>query len=128
MSWVWLDEEIVIAIHQQLSNAHSTSQGIRDSGLLQSALTRARNTAACGVPGAADLAAAYAFGIARNHPFVDGNKQVAAVAMEVFLNLNNHTLNVSDAALVFQTQAVAAGELSEAELASWIYDHLKTRV
>ena len=98
---------------------------MRDPGLLESAMARPRNIAEYGgEPDAADLAAAYAFGIARNHPFVDGDKRTAAVVSETFLVLNGYQLTASDAELVVAMLALAAGELSEAELADWFRGHL----
>lgn len=96
---------------------------MRDVGLLASAMARPQNLALYGTPDAADLAAAYAFGIARNHPFVDGNKRTAAVVSETFLALNGHMLRASDAELVVAMVALAAGELTEAELADWFRAH-----
>lgn len=96
---------------------------MRDVGLLASAMARPQNLALYGTPDAADLAAAYAFGIARNHPFVDGNKRTAAVVSETFLGLNGYALRASDAELVVAMVSLAAGELSEAELADWFRVH-----
>lgn len=90
-------------------------------------MARPMNLVAYGNPDAAILAAAYAFGIARNHPFVDGNKRTAAVISETFLILNGYSLEVSDAELVVAILALAAGELSEEELADWFRQHLRPR-
>ena len=92
--------------------------------LLDSAMARPQNLLAYGEPDAAALAAAYAYGIARNHPFVDGNKRTAAVVSETFLMLNGYALNASDAELVVAFLALAAGDLSEEELADWFRGHL----
>jgi death-on-curing protein len=88
-------------------------------------MARPRNLALYEEPDAAALAAAYAFGIARNHPFVDGNKRTAAVVAETFLALNGHALNATDAELVVAILALAAGELAEDELAGWLREHLQ---
>jgi len=97
---------------------------VRDAGLLDNAMARPRNLALYGDPDAADVAAAYAFGIARNHPFVDGNKRTAAVVSETFLTLNGYELYARDAELVVAFESLAAGELNEDELADWFRDHL----
>jgi len=96
------------------------------SGRCRASRARPRNLADYGQPDAAALAAAYAFGIARNHPFVDGNKRTAAVVAETFLNLNGFVLTATDAELVVATLALAAGELSEEELADWFRERLIT--
>lgn len=115
-----------MAAHAEQLAEHKGGEGVRDPALLESAMARARNLAGYGNPDAADLAAAYAFGIARNHPFVDGNKRTAAVVSEAFLVLNGHRLGASDAELVVAMLALAAGELSEAEMADWFRAHLGT--
>jgi len=98
---------------------------VRDGGALESAMARPINLAAYAEPDAAELAAAYAFGIARNHPFVDGNKRTAAVVSETFLLLNGHVLAATDAELVVAFLALAAGELSEAEMADWVRERIE---
>lgn len=97
---------------------------MRDPNMLESAMARPLNLCAYANPDAADLAAAYAFGIARNHPFVDGNKRTAAVVSETFLLLNGYGLDASDAEMVVAFLALAAGELSVEELAEWFRHHL----
>lgn len=104
---------------------HGGIAGIRDQGFLSSALARPLNLDAYGEPDAASLAAAYAFGIARNHPFLDGNKRTAFVAMELFLNLNGWVLNAEDAECISTMQALAAGDLSEKVLAARLRDHIE---
>ena len=100
--------------------------GIRDEGLLSSALARPHNLEAYGDhPDAAALAAAYAFGIARNHPFLDGNKRTAFVVMELFLNLNGWMLEADDAACISTMLALASGDLSENMLAKWLRGHIE---
>ena len=95
--------------------------GIRDEGLLASALARPRNLDTYGdAPDVSALAAAYAFGIARNHPFFDGNKRTAFVVMELFLNLNGWTLRASDPDCIATMLAVAAGNLGEEDLSDWL--------
>ena len=119
-SWVWIHESVVWAIHESQLAEHGGPAGIRDAGLLASALNRPQQLVAYGTPDLADLAAAYGFGLARNHPFVDGNKRTAFVCIELFLHLNGHTLNVSDVDCVTQMLALASGNLHETELAAWI--------
>ena len=122
--WVWIATSVAEAVHAEQLAEHGGAAGLRDAGALASAMDRARNLAAYGEPDVAALAAAYAFGIARNHPFTDGNKRSAAVISETFLTLNGHRLAVSDAELVVVFLALAAGELSEDELADWFRAHL----
>lgn len=111
------------AAHGEQLAEHGGQPGVRDAGALDSAMARPRNLALYGEPDLAGLAAAYGFGIARNHPFVDGNKRTAAVVMETFLMLNGAALKASDAELVVAIQALAAGELGEDELADWLREH-----
>ena len=122
--WVWIATSVAEAVHAEQLAEHGGAAGLRDAGALASAMDRARNLAAYGEPDVAALAAAYAFGIARNHPFTDGNKRSAAVISETFLTLNGQRLEVSDAELVVVFLALAAGELSEDELADWFRAHL----
>ena len=117
--WVWIDAETARAIHAEQIAEHGGPAGVRDPAGLDGAMARARNLAAYEEPDAAALAAAYGFGLAKNHPFVDGNKRTAAVVSEVFLDLNGWSLTASDAELVVAFMALAAGELSEEELAAW---------
>jgi len=112
------------AAHAEQLAEHGGPAGVRDAGALDSAMMRPRNLATFGEPDAAALAAAYAFGIARNHPFVDGNKRTAAVMMETFLVLNGRALIASDAELVVAILALAAGDLDEDELSDWLRERL----
>jgi len=118
MDWIWVHVRTAMAAHDEQLAAHGGGQGVRDVRLLESAMARPVNLAAYGTPDAADLAAGYAYGIARN-PFVDGNKRTAAVVSETFLNLNGLELGATDAEIVVAFLALAAGELSEEELADW---------
>jgi death on curing protein len=111
------------AAHLEQLQQHGGAQGVRDVTLLESAMSRPENLAAYGSPDAAALAASYAFGIARNHPFTDGNKRAAAVVSESFLVLNGFSLMVTDAELVVTFLALAAGDLTEIELADWFRVH-----
>lgn len=122
--WIWIATEVAVAAHAEQLAEHGGGVGTRDIGALDSAMARPQNLAEYGEPDAADLAAAYAFAIARNHPFVDGNKRTAAVVSETFLMLNGFSLAATDAELVVAMVALAAGEMSEAELADWFRGHL----
>lgn len=113
-----------MAAHAEQLAEHGGGDGVRDAGLLDSAMARPQNLALYGNPDIAELAASYAYGIARNHPFVDGNKRTAAVVSETFLVLNGGTLRANDAELVVAFLALAAGELSEDELTAWFREHL----
>ena len=123
-SWIWLDPKVLQLVHEEQLAEHGGPGGVRDAGMLSSALSRPQNRAMYESPDAADLAASYAFDIARNHPFVDGNKRTAFVAMELFLDLNGFELNASDEACVLRTLALAAGEVDEAAFAQWIREHI----
>ena len=128
MTWTLLLEEVVLAIHQAQLAEHGGGAGLRDHGLLLSALARPQQLLAYGDdPDAAALAAAYAYGIARNHPFVVGNKRTAFVVMELFLELNGGGLEVDDASAVATLAGVAGGTVSEADLAGWIRAHAIAR-
>ncbi len=125
--WVWVAKRIILAVHDEQLAEHGGAAGTRDEGLLDSALARPLNVAAYGEPDVADLAASYAVGIAKNHPFVDGNKRSAFVAMELFLALNGHDFLADDVACVTTMLAVAAGEIDEATLAAWVRAHIRAR-
>lgn len=122
--WIWVSDEAALAAHREQLAEHGGGEGVRDLGLFRSAMARPRNLDAYGTPDLPDLAAAYAFGIARNHPFVDGNKRTAAVVAETFIGLNGARIDVTDAELVVQFLALAAGEIGETHLAAWLRAHL----
>lgn len=123
--WLWLSEEAVLAIHDEQIAEHGGAAMLRDAGLLQSALARPLHLVAYGKPDVAALAAAYGYGFAINHPFIDGNERVALVAMETFLLLNGHRLSASDEDCVLTILCLAEGALSEEALAEWLRDHLE---
>ncbi len=122
---IWLSIELAERVHERQLAEHGGPGGVRDQGMLESAMARPQQKFAYGnqsldLP---SLAAAYAFGVARNHPFVDGNKRTAAVLCELFLELNGYLLVAEDADLYPVFTALAAGELSEQALADWLRDH-----
>ena len=121
--WIWLDADVLRAVHEEQLAEHGGASGTRDEGLFESALARPQNLVAYGDPDAADLAAAYGFGIARNHPFIDGNKRTAFVAVELFLGLNGFDLIADDSDCVLTMLAVAAGQMDEATFARWLRQH-----
>ena len=125
--WVWVTAELAEAIHERQLVEHGGPSGVRDRGLFESALARPQQLAAYGglEVDAPALAAAYAFGLARNHPFIDGNKRTAAVVCEVFLELNDYLLVAEDADLYPVFLSLAEGTLSEDELAEWLRRHVR---
>jgi death-on-curing protein len=125
--WIWLESGVLRLVHDEQLAEHGGAAGVRDEGLFESALARPRQLAHYGQPDFADLAAAYASGLARNHPFVDGNKRTAFVAMELFLHLNGHALVADDVECVLVMLAVAEGKLDEAGLVDWIRRHAQPR-
>jgi death-on-curing protein len=120
---IWIDLEVVLAIHDEQLAEHGGQVGVRDRGLLESALARPLNQFGYGESSLARLAAAYAFGISRNHPFLDGNKRTSLVVAELFLELNGLELSASDAACVTTFLSLAAGDLTEDELAEWVTEN-----
>lgn len=125
-SVVWVREDVVLAVHLRQLSEHGGGEGVRDEGLLQSALARPQNLLAYGdpPPDLSGLAAAYAYGIARNHPFVDGNKRTALIVARLFLLLNGVNLIATQEEKYSTFLALAAGELSEDTLAEWVRAHL----
>jgi len=124
--WVWLNPSVLLAVHDEQLVEHGGAPGTRDLGLFESAMAKPHNLAYYdGQSDAAALAAAYGVGIARNHPFIDGNKRTAFVAVELFLLLNGHELWADDAECVMTMLAVAEGSLDEAAFASWLRAHTR---
>ncbi len=117
---VWVERDLILALHEEVIAEHGGHAGVRDDGLLESALARPRQLLAYGDPGLFELAAAYAFGIVRNHPFIDGNKRAGLAAADVFLQLNGFEIVVDEVQAVVVFQDLAAGEIDEAVLAKWI--------
>jgi len=125
--WRWLSETVLLAVHEEQLAEHGGPAGVRDAGMLSSAMARAKQRAIFGEPDAAELAACYGFGIARNHPFVDGNKRTAFVAVELFLVLNGFELQASDADCVMAMLDLASGQSDEAAFATWLRRHIAAR-
>ncbi len=123
--WVWIDPQVLRAAHDEQLAEHGGAAGVRDEGLFESALARPRNLALYGDPDVAALAASYGVGLARNHAFVDGNKRVAFVAVELFLMLNGHDLVADDASCVMTMLAVASGDMDEQAFAAWLRARLE---
>src|SRR6185312_7991367 len=118
---VWVDKHLALAVHERQLAEHGGSSGVRDERLLESALARPQQLHAYSDPPSdfAALAASLAYGVARNHPFVDGNKRTAAVCCEVFLALNNVELDANDTELYSEYYALAEGKLEETDFAAW---------
>jgi death-on-curing protein len=121
-AWSWLRRDALEALHNEQLAEHGGVPGLRDEGLLESALARPENLAAHGDPSAFDLAAAYAFGIAKNHPFIDGNKRAGFQAAATFLLLNGWELIATDRSVVETMLGLAAGEIGESAFAAFLKD------
>ena len=120
MSWRFISRQALLLLHEESLAAHGGAAGLRDEGLLESALARPHNLLAHGQPDACALAAAYGFGLARNHPFVDGNKRAAFLATGLFLGLNGLRLTATQVDATLTMVALAAGEVSQDEFAGWL--------
>lgn len=125
--WLWLSRALIIAMHEDQLAEHGGGVGLRDPGLLDTALAKPQQCLAYGTPppDLAALAAAYAHGIARLHPFIDGNKRTSLVAAETFIELHGHQLDASDADCVQIWLQVASGDMDETALAAWIRTRLR---
>ena len=125
MSFVWLESRDILYFHRELIAEHGGLPGPADTDKLESTLARPRNLAAYRDDATIhDLAASYGYGFARNHCFPDGNKRIALVAMDVFLMVNGYELTAEEADAVVTIRALAAGEISEADLSAWIHAHV----
>ena len=120
MSWRWISKQALLLLHAESLTEHGGGQGLRDEGLLDSALARPQNLAAYGNPDHAALAASYGLGLAKNHAFVDGNKRAALLATGLFLYLNGWRLTASQADTTLAMLSLAAGDLSEDDFAAWL--------
>lgn len=117
---VWLTRDLLLAIHDEQIAEHGGAPGLRDPALLESALARPRQHASDAAPDIGELAALHALAIARNHPFVGGNKRTAFVALETFLLLNGQTLTASDAEATVMMMEMAAGQIPDAAFIAWV--------
>jgi len=122
--WRWIDPAVINAVHDRQLAEHGGSEGVRDAGGIESALARPVNLAHYGAPDAADLAAAYAYGLSKNHGFVDGNKRTAWIAARLFLADNGYRLSFDPRDAIRIMEHVASGVVTETELAGWFRDRL----
>ena len=127
MNWRWTDRQALVLLHDESLAEHGGSPGLRDENLLESALARPQNLAVCGAPDFADFAAAYGIGVAKNHPFVDGNKRAAFLAVGLFLALNGCRLASTQLDATMTMLGVAAGDIGETAFAAWIREHSRKR-
>ena len=125
--WRWIDKRALLLLHDESLAEHGGAAGLRDEGLLESALARPQHLESYGSPDLADLAAAYGVGLAKNHPFVDGNKRAAFLAVGVFLTLNGQRLVATQAEATLTMLGAASGELAEVAFATWIRTHTARR-
>lgn len=125
--WRWVDKRMLMLLHDESLAQHGGLSGLRDEGLLDSALARPQNLATYGDPDLAALAASYAFGLARNHPFVDGNKRAAFLGVGLCLGLNGWRLTAGQAEATVAVLALASGEIGEDEFAAWLRQHMARR-
>ncbi len=122
---VWVGLGTILAVHDEQLAEHGGQAGVRDAGLLEAALARPRQRFAYGSASLPELAASLAYGLSRNHPFIDGNKRASLVAAELFLHLNGLELVATDEECVVTFLRLAADEISEAELAAWVAAHTR---
>lgn len=127
MKWWWLRPDVIVAIHDEQIAEHGGRLGIRDTGLLASALARPENKIAYQLPSVFDLAAAYASGVIKNHPFIDGNKRTGFLTAYVFLDLNGWDLLAAEAEAVDAVRALATGEMDENHFSAWLREHCTER-
>ena len=125
--WKWIDPQVLLLLHEESLSEHGGASGLRDEGLLDSALARPLNLALYEEPDIASLAVSYGVGLAKNHPFVDGNKRAAFLSVGLFLGLNGYRLQTTQTEATMTVLAVAAGEVTEAEFAHWIRTSIKPR-
>lgn len=125
--WRWVDKHALLLLHDESLATHGGASGVRDQGLLDSALARPLDMVAYGTPDVAELAAACASGLVRNHAFIDGNKRAGFLAAGLFLYANGYRLACDQAAATAAVLALAASELDEASFAAWLRPHIKPR-
>jgi death-on-curing protein len=124
---IFVEKKLVLAMHDEQLREHGGAAGVRDDGLLESALARPLNRAGYGEADVVELAGLYAVAIAKNHPFIDGNKRTAFAAMVTFLALNGLDFEPSEAAAVVAMLAMAGGEMDEPEFIAWVREHVGAR-
>ena len=125
-TWRWVNRQVLLLLHDESLAEHGGAKGLRDEGLLDSALARPLNLSLYGAPVVAELAASYGVGLAKNHAFVDGNKRAAFLAVGLFLAINGYRLRATQVDATLTMQSVAAGEMDEAAFANWIRRHMLT--
>ena len=126
-TWRWIDRQVLLLLHDESLAEHGGAHGLRDEGLLDSALARPLNLSLYEEPDAAGLAASYGVGLAKNHAFVDGNKRAAFLAVGLFLAINGYRLRATQADATLTMLSVAAGDIEEAAFADWIRQHMQLR-
>ena len=127
MTWRWIDQRLLVLLHDESLAMHGGASGLRDPGLLESALSRPLDQALCGQPDVAALAVSYASGLAHNDPFVDGNKRTALLSMGLFLGLNGCRLTASQAEATVAMWGLACGDVDEAIFAAWLRERIASR-
>ena len=127
MTWRFPSRTVLLLLHEESLAEHGGAPGLRDEGLFESALARAQDLIAYGGPDTAAIAASYGYGLARNHPFIDGNKRTAFLATGLFLALNGLRLTATQGEATLTMLAVAGGEMPEEEFATWIREHVEPR-
>ena len=127
MTWHWIDRQLLALLHDESLAMHGGASGLRDAGLLESALSRPLNLSNYGEPDIAALAACYAFGLAQNHPFVDGNKRAAFLSIGLFLGLNGYRLTASQAEATVAVFGLAAGDIDELTFTAWLRERIAKR-
>jgi death-on-curing protein len=126
-AWKWINRQVLLLLHDESLAEHGGAGGLRDEGLLDSALARPLNLSLYEEPDAAGLAASYGVGLAKNHAFVDGNKRAAFLAVGLFLAINGYRLRATQADATLTMMSVAAGDIEEAAFADWIRQHIQLR-
>ena len=126
-SWKWINRQVLLLLHDESLAEHGGASGLRDEGLIDSALARPLNLALYEQPDLASLAASYGIGLAKNHAFVDGNKRVAFLAVGLFLSINGYRLVTTQVEATLTMLDAAAGEIEEAAFAQWIRTHIELR-
>ena len=126
-AWRWVNRQVLLLLHDESLAEHGGANGLRDEGLLDSALARPLNLSLYEAPDAAELAAAYGVGLAKNHAFVDGNKRAAFLAVGLFLAINGYRLHATQVDATLTMLSVASGEIEDAAFADWIRQHMQRR-